>query len=121
MCNLSERLDVLLGVPRLQDRHPHIGPSGLAAGRGRKITVIYSDQPLELINQTYLTNQPNHPQHCNVQVLIGGGAGFIGSHLAKRLKAEGWYVVCADWKENEFMKPEASSAQNMLLGFLYSN
>ncbi|CAM9695829.1 unnamed protein product [Phaeothamnion confervicola] len=40
------------------------------------------------------------------RVCIGGGAGFIGSHLALRLKMEGWYVVAADWKENEFMKPE---------------
>lgn len=44
---------------------------------------------------------------CSVlQVSVGGGAGFIGSHLAKKLKAEGCYVVCADWKENEFMRPE---------------
>merc|ERR550537_1682846 len=40
------------------------------------------------------------------KVCIGGGAGFIGSHLAKRMMAEGWYVICADWKDNEFMKPE---------------
>ena len=39
------------------------------------------------------------------KVCIGGGAGFIGSHLAKRLKQEGWYVIAADWKDNEFMKP----------------
>jgi len=36
---------------------------------------------------------------------VGGGAGFIGSHLAKKLKADGFYVICADWKENEFMSP----------------
>ena len=29
-------------------------------------------------------------------VLITGGAGFIGSHLAERLLAEGWRVVCLD-------------------------
>lgn len=40
------------------------------------------------------------------KVCIGGGAGFIGSHLAMRLRKDGWYVVCADWKENEFLKPE---------------
>ncbi|CAN0335389.1 unnamed protein product, partial [Discosporangium mesarthrocarpum] len=40
------------------------------------------------------------------QVCIGGGAGFIGSHLAKRLKKEGWYVISADWGENKFMRPE---------------
>jgi GDP-D-mannose 3',5'-epimerase len=31
--------------------------------------------------------------------------GFIGSHIAKRLMEEGCYVIAADWKENEFMKP----------------
>jgi len=40
------------------------------------------------------------------KVCIGGGAGFIGSHLAKRLKSDGWYVVCADWQQNEFMANE---------------
>eukprot|EP00941_MAST-03F_sp_MAST-3F-sp1_P000156 g156.t1 len=40
------------------------------------------------------------------KVCVCGGAGFIGSHLAMRLKNEGWYVVCVDWKRNEFMKEE---------------
>jgi len=39
------------------------------------------------------------------KVCVAGGAGFIGSHLAKRLKdQEGCYVVVADWKVNEFME-----------------
>merc|ERR1740130_2139514 len=38
------------------------------------------------------------------KVCVGGGAGFIGSHIAKRLKEAGWYVICVDWKTNEFMK-----------------
>jgi GDP-D-mannose 3',5'-epimerase len=37
------------------------------------------------------------------RVCVGGGAGFIGSHIAKRLKEAGWYVVVVDIKENEFM------------------
>lgn len=40
-----------------------------------------------------------------MRVCITGGAGFIGSHLAKRLRADGHYVVVADWKKNEFMDP----------------
>jgi len=40
------------------------------------------------------------------KVCIGGGAGFIGSHIAKRLKNAGYKVVVVDWKENEFMKRE---------------
>lgn len=37
---------------------------------------------------------------------MGCGAGFIGSHLTKRFMSEGWHVVCAEWKENEFMAKE---------------
>lgn len=40
------------------------------------------------------------------RVVVGGGAGFIGSHLAKRLKEEGNYVVVADWQRNEYFKEE---------------
>ncbi|CAE7685273.1 unnamed protein product [Symbiodinium microadriaticum] len=50
-----------------------------------------------------------HPEelneHGSIKVCVGGGAGFIGSHIAKRLKEAGCYVVCADWKDNEFMEP----------------
>ena len=51
----------------------------------------------------------------NKRVCIGGGAGFIGSHLAKRLKQEGYYVVCVDWKYNEFMKQDDFCDEFMLL------
>merc|ERR1719261_895662 len=44
------------------------------------------------------------PQGEGKKVCVGGGAGFIGSHIAKRLKENGWYVVVVDWKENEFME-----------------
>lgn len=37
------------------------------------------------------------------KICIAGGAGFIGSHMAMRLKAEGHYVVVADIKENQFL------------------
>jgi len=40
------------------------------------------------------------------KVLIGGGGGFIGSHLARRLKHDGFYVVVADWQENQYFKQE---------------
>lgn len=41
-----------------------------------------------------------------LRVLVGGGGGFIGSHLAKRLKSEGHYVIVADWKHNEYFTPD---------------
>jgi len=40
-----------------------------------------------------------------LKVCICGGAGFIGSHIAKRLLEEGHYVVVADWHDAEFWKP----------------
>lgn len=39
-----------------------------------------------------------------IKVCVGGGAGFIGSHLARRLKSEGYYVVVADWAVNEYFQ-----------------
>ena len=39
-----------------------------------------------------------------VKICITGAGGFIASHLAKRLKEEGHYVIGVDWKENEYMK-----------------
>jgi len=41
-----------------------------------------------------------------VRVAVGRGAGFIGSHLAKRLKEAGHYVVVGDWARNEYFKEE---------------
>ena len=42
-----------------------------------------------------------------LRVLVCGGGGFIGSHLAKRLKDEfGYYVVVADRKYHEFWEPK---------------
>jgi len=40
------------------------------------------------------------------RVFLAGGAGFIGSHLAKRLKQEGNYVVVADWQKNVYFEQE---------------
>ena len=39
-------------------------------------------------------------------VIILGGGGFIGGHLAKRLKSEGCHVRIADIKNHEFWKHE---------------
>lgn len=36
------------------------------------------------------------------KVCVSGAGGFIGSHLAKRLKEKGYYVIGADWNRNEY-------------------
>ena len=41
-----------------------------------------------------------------MKICVAGGAGFIGSYLARRLKSEGHYVVAADWNKNEYFKQE---------------
>lgn len=40
------------------------------------------------------------------QILVLGGGGFIGGHLAKRLKSEGNYVRVVDIKEHEYFRHE---------------
>ena len=41
------------------------------------------------------------------KVLVTGADGFIGSHLVKRLKREGYWVRGVDLKLPEFSKTEA--------------
>jgi len=41
-----------------------------------------------------------------MRILVAGGGGFIGSHIAKRLKAEGHYVLAADLQKNLYFKEE---------------
>ena len=36
------------------------------------------------------------------KVIVLGGGGFIGGHLAKKLMSEGCHVKIADIKEHEF-------------------
>lgn len=50
-----------------------------------------------------------------VKVGIAGGAGFIGSHIGKRLKAQGFWVRAADWVKNEFME-ESEFCDEFVLG-----
>lgn len=52
------------------------------------------------------TRVPHNPIGNGDKVCVGGGAGFIGSHIAKRLKEAGYKVTVVDWKENEFMEKD---------------
>ena len=38
-----------------------------------------------------------------LRICVTGAGGFIASHLAKRLRSEGHYIVAADWKRNSFL------------------
>ena len=43
---------------------------------------------------TIMTMKPfTLPPGDGKRVCVGGGAGFIGSHIARRLKAAGYYVI----------------------------
>jgi nucleoside-diphosphate-sugar epimerase len=50
-------------------------------------------------------------------ILVLGGGGFIGGHLAKKLKAEGNWVRIVDLKKHEYWKPE-EICENFIVGDL---
>ena len=49
------------------------------------------------------------------KALVCGGGGFIGSHLVRQLKKEGYWVRAADIKYPEFSK---TAADDFVLGDL---
>ena len=49
------------------------------------------------------------------RVLVNGAGGFIGGHLVKRLKAEGFWVRAVDIRKHEFSE---SVADEFILGDL---
>lgn len=49
------------------------------------------------------------------RVLVAGAGGFIGGHLVKRLRQEGFWVRAADLKEHEY---ELSAANEFVVGDL---
>ena len=50
-----------------------------------------------------------------IKVLVNGAGGFIGGHLVKRLKDEGYWVRAVDLKEQEFTR---SPADEFIIGDL---
>lgn len=48
----------------------------------------------------------------SLKVCVTGAGGFIASHLAKRLKSEGHYVVACDWKRNEHFSVSSPELQS---------
>lgn len=49
------------------------------------------------------------------RICVTGAGGFIGAHLAKRLKEQGNYVIAVDWKDQEFFKHEEFCDEFLLL------
>ncbi|KAL9250380.1 GDP-mannose 3,5-epimerase-like protein [Drosera capensis] len=49
-----------------------------------------------------LEREPYWPSE-KLKISITGAGGFIASHIARRLKSEGHYVIASDWKKNEHM------------------
>ena len=55
------------------------------------------------------------------KIVVTGAGGFIGSHLARRLKNEGHFVRAVDWKENEYMKEPEFCDEFLNLDLRYSD
>jgi GDP-D-mannose 3',5'-epimerase len=49
-----------------------------------------------------LEREPYWPES-PLRISITGAGGFIASHIARRLKGEGHYIIASDWKKNEHM------------------
>mmetsp|Transcript_2550 Transcript_2550/g.5100 ORF Transcript_2550/g.5100 Transcript_2550/m.5100 type:complete len:375 (-) Transcript_2550:404-1528(-) len=55
-----------------------------------------------LAAQSEYGTEPYWPE-AKLKICVTGAGGFIASHLAKRLKEEGHYIIGCDWKKNEHM------------------
>ncbi|TQE02170.1 hypothetical protein C1H46_012171 [Malus baccata] len=49
-----------------------------------------------------LEREPYWPSE-KLRVSITGAGGFVASHIARRLKNEGHYIIASDWKKNDYM------------------
>ena len=49
-----------------------------------------------------MVREPYWPKK-KLRISVTGAGGFIASHLARRLKIEGHYIIASDWKKNEHM------------------
>lgn len=52
-----------------------------------------------------LEREPYWPSE-KLCISITGAGGFIASHIARRLKSEGHYIIASDWKKNEHMSED---------------
>ena len=84
----------------------HSCPTPEIACLGTKLAAMASTAlATEYYESSKLAKYPFEPYwpEQKLRICVTGAGGFIASHLAKRLKTEGHYLVCADWKRNSFM------------------
>ena len=86
----------------IDERSPGVGRVGSAHAPARdedRFDMAAAGYELRGIYGT----EPYWPEK-KLKICVTGAGGFIGSHLAKRLKEEGHHVVACDWKRNEHME-----------------
>ncbi|XP_022855157.1 GDP-mannose 3,5-epimerase 2-like [Olea europaea var. sylvestris] len=62
-----------------------------------------------------LEREPYWPTE-KLRISITGAGGFIASHIARRLKTEGHYIIASDWKKNEHMMEDMFCHEFHLVG-----
>lgn len=58
----------------------------------------FLNSEMQTLFANYKAAHPDELTNGQVRVCIGGGAGFIGSHIARALKAEVSYLVLSCFK-----------------------
>jgi hypothetical protein len=97
------RLSAATGVPP-----PSTHPTTTPAAPRSSSTMTMSAKANERVHDKYAQSsklakypfEPYWPER-KLKICVTGSGGFIGSHLARRLKSEGHYIVACDWKRNE--------------------
>lgn len=108
--NVIENITYKKGVPIL-DESPVLNQAlYLSRTQDRRITLVDNQEIIDMVKQRYgnyfdYKIKVEKPR-VKTAVVFGAG-GFIGSHLVRRLKREGFYVIGADLKYPEFSETVA--------------
>ncbi|CAF3430152.1 unnamed protein product [Rotaria socialis] len=98
----------LLKKDEIEKNNPQIRI--ILLGNGNSTMVLKQLETLYKKNQVETIDYPINARS-QLRILVAGGAGFIGTHLARRLLEEGHYVICADWKRSEYFQEEEFCTQ----------
>jgi GDP-D-mannose 3',5'-epimerase len=69
------------------------------------VVAMASDRSFGSYTATNLDREEYWPE-AKLRISITGAGGFIASHIARRLKSEGHYIIASDWKKNEHMSED---------------